>query len=370
MVVEEHLEKVHSELEAGMALPKCRQCGCMAGALDNLAAAMPFVGTDNALALAGNIPVWREQMRPVQYSCLGCKYCFPAVAQNEFSAAFPTSELTADLSCDFGPNDRVWPPVAGEYFVLDQNAPVAVSTLASAHLAQELAQRGPAGLAIVGKTETENIGIDKVIKNVTSNPSLRYLILAGAESEGHLVGQTMLALATNGVDGKGRVLGSSGKRPVLRNVSALEIETFRGQVQVIDMIGQEELQPLRARIAELSGRIVPLFGRSDRGPVAPLSISTAPAIQATEPGEEVILDKAGYFVIVPLPHKGLINVEHYAYDNQLLRIIEGSSSREIYHTIIQHGWVTELSHAAYLGKELAKAELSLQFGFKYLQDGA
>jgi len=39
-------------------------------------------------------------------------------------------------------------------------------------------------------------------------------------------------------------------------------------------------------------------------------------------------------------------------------------------TIVDDGWVTELSHAAYLGKELARAELSLQLGFRYVQDGA
>jgi tetrahydromethanopterin S-methyltransferase subunit A len=38
--------------------------------------------------------------------------------------------------------------------------------------------------------------------------------------------------------------------------------------------------------------------------------------------------------------------------------------------IVANGWVTELSHAAYIGKELAKAELSLKYGLKYVQDGA
>jgi len=32
--------------------------------------------------------------------------------------------------------------------------------------------------------------------------------------------------------------------------------------------------------------------------------------------------------------------------------------------------VSQLSHAAYLGKELAIAELSLKYGFTYVQDGA
>jgi tetrahydromethanopterin S-methyltransferase subunit A len=84
----------------------------------------------------------------------------------------------------------------------------------------------------------------------------------------------------------------------------------------------------------------------------------------------VKLAKAGYFVILPRAEQGVISVEHYAYDNMLLHVIEGPNARGIYSGIIHHGWVTELSHAAYLGKELARAELSLQFGFKYIQDGA
>jgi tetrahydromethanopterin S-methyltransferase subunit A len=65
-----------------------------------------------------------------------------------------------------------------------------------------------------------------------------------------------------------------------------------------------------------------------------------------------------------------ILVEHYSYDNKLLRKIEGKNGRDIYFTIINNKWVTELSHAAYLGKELIKAELSIKKGFKFVQDGA
>ncbi len=82
------------------------------------------------------------------------------------------------------------------------------------------------------------------------------------------------------------------------------------------------------------------------------------------------MDKAGYFVIVPLVDQGLINVEHYAYDNTLLRTIEGANARAVYRLIIEEGWVTELTHAAYLGRELTKAELSLQHRSQYVQDGA
>jgi tetrahydromethanopterin S-methyltransferase subunit A len=86
--------------------------------------------------------------------------------------------------------------------------------------------------------------------------------------------------------------------------------------------------------------------------------------------QPVTLDRAGYFVILPLPERGVINVEQYSYDNVLLRVLEGTSARALYLKIIKEGWVTELSHSAYVGKELTKAELSLQYHFKYMQDGA
>ncbi len=66
----------------------------------------------------------------------------------------------------------------------------------------------------------------------------------------------------------------------------------------------------------------------------------------------------------------MIHVEHYGYDNTLLHVLEGPTARALYSAIVAQGWVTELSHAAYLGKELAKAEISFKHGIPYLQDGA
>jgi tetrahydromethanopterin S-methyltransferase subunit A len=101
-----------------------------------------------------------------------------------------------------------------------------------------------------------------------------------------------------------------------------------------------------------------------------VSVATPLRTTAATPRETVKLDKAGYFVILPLVERGLINVEHYAYDHTLLRVVEGETARDIYNTLIDNGWVTELSHAAYLGKELARVELCLQHGIRYVQDGA
>ena len=46
-------------------------------------------------------------------------------------------------------------------------------------LAASLANRKPDGLAIVGTMHTENLGIERLIKNVLANPHIRFLLLCG-----------------------------------------------------------------------------------------------------------------------------------------------------------------------------------------------
>jgi tetrahydromethanopterin S-methyltransferase subunit A len=371
MTPEEGFQTIRFEIDTGIALPKCQKCGCMDSALKNLAAVLPSVISDDVSTLVEAISLSLEKMRPIQYTCLGCEHCYPAVAQNAFGMAFPALSLAAaDLSCEFRVRDEAWPPVVGEYFVLDKSGSVAISTLATVQLAEEIADRRPSGLAIVGKTETENIGIDKVIKNVITSPTIRYLIVAGIDSKGHFAGKTLLALAENGVDENRRVVGSPAKRPILRNLSIPEIRAFREQVQVIDMIGCESPDDIGRRVEELSREAADPCGCSECGAKPPVSISTAPRVTAAKSGGVVKLDQGGYFVIIPQAETGVISVEHYAYDNSLLRVIEGTTARALYNTIIDNRWVTELSHAAYLGKELTRAELSFQLGFKFVQDGA
>jgi dihydropteroate synthase len=41
----------------------------------------------------------------------------------------------------------------------------------------------------------------------------------------------------------------------------------------------------------------------------------------------------------------------------------------VLYTILSHGEVSLLDHAAYLGKELYKAELAIRFGRSFEQDG-
>ena len=263
---------------------------------------------------------------------------------------------------------RTWPYVPGKYFVLDPAAPVAVTTLGSVALAPELAKSVPKGLCIVGKVETENIGIEKIIKNVLSNPAIRFLICAGKEPPKHLTGATLLALFKHGIDAAKRIPDAPGMRPMLPNTTLAEVEAFRQQVEPVDMIGCTDIALIAAKVEELSAR-APAPAVAGQSPPGLDAQRTAPRIIATAPSPDRIkLDKGGYFVINLAD--GAIVVEHYDYKERLLHVIEGKDARTIYWTLIDNGWVTKLDHAAYLGKELARAEFSIKHDVDFEQDGA
>ncbi len=261
-----------------------------------------------------------------------------------------------------------WPYVPGKYFVLDSSAPVAASTLGSVALAEEISQARPNGLCIVGKVETENIGIEKIIKNVLSNPAIRYLICAGDEPPKHLTGATLIALFQNGMDERNRIIASPGMRPILPNTSVDEVQAFRTQVEPVDMIGCTDVAVIHAKVEELAETAPKAAGTAF---IPPANFEGKEAVErviaeGTNPNR-IKLDKAGYFVINI--EDDVLLVEHYSYKERLIRVIEGTDARSIYLTLVRNGWISKLDHAAYIGKELTKAELSIKYGFEFVQDG-
>lgn len=60
-----------------------------------------------------------------------------------------------------------WSVITGDYIVGNPESPVAVATLAS-HIEAELS-----GAAIARPCKTENLGIEKVVANIISNPNIR-----------------------------------------------------------------------------------------------------------------------------------------------------------------------------------------------------
>ncbi len=367
-------KKAHSELQKAVRLLKCRKCGCLRETLTNLKTSLPSIKSNEAKPLLSYVKECMGKLKPLEYPCFGCKYCIPAEAMSILTSRFP-SIVSATLSgCEFSVKKNSWPPVAGEYTVLNKSAPVAVSTLASVKLEEKLAKLGPDGLCIIGKTETENIGIDKIVKNVITNPAIKFLVVAGKDTEGHQSGRSLLALWEKGVNKNMRITGSRGRRPVLKNVTSSEVESFRKQVQLENLIGCENAKII-AKTVEKLFRSKAAFSLSEcgchdcRDEKSPLRLSGVSEIKVRK-AKGVKLDKAGYFVIIPSKDNGIITVEHYNYDNKLLRVLVGRNSRDIYRTIIDNKWVTDLSHAAYIGKEIGRAEMAIKKGFKYVQEGA
>jgi tetrahydromethanopterin S-methyltransferase subunit A len=127
-------------------------------------------------------------------------------------------------------NHHEWPPVPGDFEVHDPSHSVAICTLGKKI---EI----PGENAIVGSCKTENIGIERVIINVISNPNIRFLILAGPEVPGHLTGRTLRALYHNGIDPQTKkIINAEGAIPYIENVPLEGVERFREQIELVDMI--------------------------------------------------------------------------------------------------------------------------------------
>ena len=252
-----------------------------------------------------------------------------------------------------------WPPAEGRYSVGTKDSPVAVCTMASVDIKLPMEK-----IAIVGKCVTENLGVEKIVRNVVANPKIRYIIVAGRESMGHFVDNALESLVKNGTDDEGRIIGAKGGIPVLKNSTREEVERFRRQVEVINMAGETDAGKIMEKVDEYYGK-----------PAQPFS---GEAVVAREPERVSALthsisnwtqDPSGYFTVQVNPENHEIVVEHHENSGKTLNTITGRNAEDLYHHIINNmGLVSRLDHAAYLGRELAKAETALFSNAEYEQD--
>jgi tetrahydromethanopterin S-methyltransferase subunit A len=143
-----------------------------------------------------------------------------------------------------------WPISKGDFISGDPNSCVAVVTMGS-----HLDEKGicDAGAAICGSCKTENLGLEKVIANVISDPNIRFIITCGTEVKGHLSGQTFKALHANGVK-EGRVVKAEGAIPFIENLKDDAIKRFQEQVKIVDIMETEDNGAIKAKIAELKAQ--------------------------------------------------------------------------------------------------------------------
>ena len=143
-----------------------------------------------------------------------------------------------------------WPIVKGDFISGDANSPVAIVTMGS-----HLDEKGlcDAGAALCGSCKTENLGLEKVIANVISNPNIRFILFCGTEVKGHLSGQTFGALHKSGVK-DGRVVGAEGAIPFIENLNDAAIKRFQEQTEIVNIMESEDLNAIKAKINELKAR--------------------------------------------------------------------------------------------------------------------
>jgi dihydropteroate synthase-like protein len=88
--------------------------------------------------------------------------------------------------------------------------------------------------------------------------------------------------------------------------------------------------------------------------------------------EPIVLDAEGMFKVMIDRKEATIAVKHFVASNadKPANIVKGKTAESLYAKVVELGLVTRLDHAAYLGSELAKAEIALKTGKSYVQDSA
>ncbi|OGO02967.1 MAG: hypothetical protein A2Y91_06175 [Chloroflexi bacterium RBG_13_54_8] len=147
-----------------------------------------------------------------------------------------------------------YPPEEGRYVRGNEFSPAAVCVILDdfdfkvpPELSELVMAGVDSGAALSGMLQTENIGMEKMMCNIVANPNIRYIILCGRESTGHLPGESLIALKQNGVDEKKQILGSTAPTPHLHNIPVEVIDRFRAQiVSIVNLLCQPGERDLKS----------------------------------------------------------------------------------------------------------------------------
>ncbi len=147
-----------------------------------------------------------------------------------------------------------WPIEQGKYLLSNPLSPVSVVVILAAPYdkipkeTEELVRAGvEKGAGISGTLQTANIGIEKIVVNLISNPNIRYLILTGRES-GHFPADALKALFEHGTDETGYILRTKAPTAILKNIPKSAVERLRQQIELIDLSGLTDIAVLEKAI--------------------------------------------------------------------------------------------------------------------------
>jgi tetrahydromethanopterin S-methyltransferase subunit A len=256
-----------------------------------------------------------------------------------------------------------WPFIRGDYIVVDPTAPVVVAT-GDGRLTRELAALKPPGLCMSSPLRGDVDELVSFVETVAANLAIQYLICAGTWQPKQPLGSALLELCGE-AEPTGDAAGALAKNAAAKADGA-HLAACRKRVKPVDMLGCTDVAKLTTTIAELAAEAKNrntgfLAPREDADGVERLIVPRHVQLDSRP-------DKTGDFNI-RLEGESII-VEHLNQKDHLLRVIEGKTARDICLTLIRNGWVSRLDHAAYLGRELARAEAALIRGQPFTQDSA
>jgi hypothetical protein len=166
---------------------------------------------------------------------------------------------------------------------------------------------------IIGTVKTENMGLEKVILNIISNPRIRFLIVCGKEEFGHFPADAVMKIRRNGIDERKRIIDSRSAIPYICNIGKEAVERFRAQIEVVDLVHPKESEEIVA--------YDPMYMfESERREELLGSIS---ACEARDPGElalePMVLQPPGLMIEA---RKAVKSIDRLAleFTNQMLRL--------------------------------------------------
>lgn len=255
-------------------------------------------------------------------------------------------------------------PSSGPFFFEgNPDSSVAICTLSSHDLLRTLAESELATqVAIIGPLETENLGIERMLTTLLARPTIRWLVVCGHDQRGRYQAQALRSLFEHGLAPDGRILRARSGRARLPSLTPAHVEAARKQVAFRDLVGVVDVKPIAEAVqACLAAPVTPISA-------SPLIAEPDAIIVTARPYRLEERDPNGFLLIFVDAAGGRLLVEHYGNDDQRRHRFVGPDAQSLCSALIEAQIVSTVEHAAYIGRELAKAEVALKSGQTYRQD--
>jgi len=139
-------------------------------------------------------------------------------------------------------------PIKEELYLGNSKSGTAICTLGSLNLLKEIKESEILhDVVIVGRLFSENKGIDAIVRFVNKSQNVQKIVICGKDVWGHRSGHSLIMLHESGIDETGRIIGSRSPDPYL-SVTRNEIEYFQKNIQLVNLIGETNLDRIFARI--------------------------------------------------------------------------------------------------------------------------